>query len=121
MLLINQLSKQTGIPIHTIRFYEKYGLFKGKRKPENKSNNYNYYDDDIVYKLELINDAKSVGFTLLEIKKLIDAWFSKRISKEKKLKILDEKLLSIDEKIKQLKVVKKQIAVLKAEVELNDC
>ena len=74
----------------------------GKKKSDVKSNNYTYYDDEVVDKLDLIRDAKSVGFTLSEIKELIDAWYSKRITKEKKLMILDNKLLQIEEKINEL-------------------
>lgn len=121
MKLINQLSKETGIPIATIRFYEKSGLFSGKKKVEISSNNYTYYDDEVVDKLDLIRDAKSVGFTLSEIKELIDAWYNKQITKADKLAILDEKLLQIEVKINELKAVKKQIAFLKSEVEENDC
>ena len=121
MKLINQLSKETGIPIATIRFYEKSGLFKGKKKAETKTNNYTYYDDEVIDKLDLIRDAKSVGFTLAEIKELIDAWYSKKITKSKKLEILDAKLLQIDGRIQELRSVKKQIAFLKSEVEKFDC
>jgi MerR family transcriptional regulator, copper efflux regulator len=121
MLLISQLSKETGIAIHTIRFYEKFGLIKGQKNPEVKSNNYHYYDEEVVYKLGLVNDAKSAGFTLSEIKKLIDAWYSKRISQSKKIEILDDKIIEIEAKIKQLKDIKKQIAFLKKEVEEKDC
>ncbi|MBY0426511.1 MAG: MerR family transcriptional regulator [Cytophagales bacterium] len=121
MLLINQLSKETNLPIHTIRYYEKYGLFKGKKDSSTKSNNYTYYDQEVVEKLGLITDAKSVGFTLGEIKELIDAWYNKRIKKERKIEILNQKLKSIEEKIKQLEEVKKQIDIFKAEVEEFDC
>lgn len=121
MLLINQLAKETGIPIHTIRFYEKYGLFKGKKDESKKTNNYTYYDEEVIDKLDLIQNAKSVGFTLAEIKLLINAWYSKRISKEKKLEILNQKLIQIDQKIEELKAVKKQINVLKKEVQEFDC
>lgn len=121
MKLINQLSKETGVPIATIRFYEKSGLFSGKKKPDVKSNNYVYYDDEVAEKLGLIRDAKSVGFTLAEIRELIDAWYSKKVTKTEKLAILDKKLLQIEEKINELKAVKKQIAFLKSEVEENDC
>ncbi len=121
MKLIHQLSKETGMPIATIRFYEKSGLFSGKKKDDVKSNNYTFYDDEVVDKLDLIRDAKSVGFTLAEIKELIDAWYSKRITKSIKLEILDRKLAQIEEKIKELKAVKKQIAFLKCEVEKYDC
>jgi MerR family Zn(II)-responsive transcriptional regulator of zntA len=120
-MLINELSKSSGVTVHTIRFYEKYGLIKGKRKDEIKSNNYFHYDDEVLYKLELIRDAKLIGFTLSEIKTLIDAWFSKRITKAKKLDIINTKSKEIDEKIKQLKLMKKQIEELKKEVEEFDC
>ena len=121
MKLISQLSKETGIPIATIRFYEKSGLFSGKKKEDVKSNNYTFYDDEVVNKLSLIKDAKSAGFTLSEIKELIDAWYSKKIAKPKKLAILDAKLVQIEERIMELKAVKKQIAFLKSEVEEKDC
>jgi MerR family transcriptional regulator, copper efflux regulator len=121
MKLINQLSKETGIPIATIRFYEKSGLFQGKLKEENTSNNYKYYDDEVIQKLILIKEAKSVGFTLSEIQEIIDAWYSKQISKQEKIQILDKKLIQINEKIKELNSVKKQINFLKSEVEEKDC
>jgi MerR family Zn(II)-responsive transcriptional regulator of zntA len=120
-MLINELAKITGVSAHTIRYYEKYGLIKGKRKEGVKTNNYFHYDEETVEKLELIRDAKSVGFTLNEIKQLLDAWFNKKFTIAKKLSILDDKLVSIDEKIKQLKEVKKLIAHFKKEVAEFDC
>ncbi|WP_225974135.1 MerR family transcriptional regulator [Arachidicoccus ginsenosidivorans] len=106
MKLIHQLSKETGIPIGTIRFYEKSGLFRGKTKEEVKTNNYVYYGDEVVEKLRFIQMAKAVGFTLSEIKEVIDAWYKKQISKNAKIEVLDRKLLQIDEKIKELKAFK---------------
>lgn len=111
MKLINQLSKETGIPIGTIRFYEKSGLVKGQTKKEVITNNYVYYDEETVEKLRFIQMAKAVGFTLSEIKEVVDAWYKKQISKVAKIEVLNKKLLQIDEKMKELKVVKKQIAV----------
>lgn len=120
-MLINELSKKTGVTAHTIRYYEKYGLIKGKRKADVKSNNYFHYDDETVEKLEIIRDAKAIGFTLSEIGKLIEAWYNNKFTIAKKISILDEKLLSIDEKIKQLKGMKNLIAEFKREIEKDDC
>ena len=47
-MLINELSKRTGITAHTIRFYEKSGLIKGVRDENVKSNNYFHYDEETV-------------------------------------------------------------------------
>jgi len=120
-MLINELSKITGITIHTIRFYEKSQLIKGKRKEDVKTNNYFHYDDEIVDKLMLIKDAKSIGFTLSEIRQLLDAWYDNQFDLEKKISILDEKIISIDDKIKQLKQMKKLVADFKKTVLEENC
>ncbi|MNK92504.1 HTH-type transcriptional regulator HmrR [compost metagenome] len=117
MKLINQLSKETGIPIGTIRFYEKSGLFKGETKKEITTNNYVFYGDEVVDKLRFIQMAKAVGFTLSEIKEIIDVWYKKEISKNAKIEVLNKKLLQIDAKIKELKAVKKQISICKINIE----
>lgn len=120
-MLINELSKRTGISVHTIRFYEKSGLIKGKRNENVKTNKYFHYDEEAVEKLELVRDAKSIGFTISEISQLMDAWFNNKISVAKKIAVLDEKLLSINEKIKQLKEMKKMISQFKRDVIEDDC
>ncbi len=107
MLLITQLSKKTNIPVHTIRYYERYGLLEGKKDAAVKSNNYTWYDDTVVEKLELVKEAKEVGFTLAEIKELLDAWHSNQLSVEEKKQVLTNKIKEIDEKIVHLKEVKK--------------
>lgn len=120
-MLINELSKRSGITVHTIRFYEKSGLIKGKRKAEVTSNKYFHYDEESVEKLLLIRDAKSIGFTISEIAQLMEAWYANKMSISKKLAVLDEKLLSIDERIKQLKEMKKMISQFKKDIATESC
>jgi DNA-binding transcriptional MerR regulator len=120
-MLINELAKRTGISTHTIRFYEKSGLIKGKRDENVKSNKYFHYDDETVEKLALIIDAKSIGFTISEIAQLMDAWYSNKMTVADKLSVLEEKLVSIEEKIKQLKEMKKMIAQFKKSVATEGC
>jgi MerR family Zn(II)-responsive transcriptional regulator of zntA len=117
MKLIHQLSKETGVPIGTIRFYEKSGLIKGEKRPEVKTNNYLYYADDAADKLRFIQMAKAVGFTLNEIKEVINAWYQKRISKKAQIEVLKRKLLQIDEKIQELNAMKCQIAICVKNIE----
>ena len=120
-MLVSELSKKTGISAHTIRYYEKFGLIRGSLKEDVETNNYLHYGEETVDKLELIRDAKSIGFTLKEIKRLIDAWYNEEFSELDKLRILDEKLLSIDSKIKQLKEMKKLVGAFKEKVLENKC
>jgi MerR family Zn(II)-responsive transcriptional regulator of zntA len=120
-MLINELSKKTGISINTIRFYEKSGLIEGKQDASVKSNNYFHYDDIAVEKLEFIGDAKSVGFTIKEIGQIIDAWYNKKYTKKQKFEILDDKLLSLEQKMKEMKEMKKQLLQFKDDVVNDRC
>ncbi len=120
-MLINELSRRTGITPHTIRFYEKSGLIKGKRDEQVKSNNYFHYDEETIEKLELIRDAKSVGFTISEIAQLMDAWYNNRMTVSEKLAVLDEKLLTIEARIAQLAEMKGMISQFKESVQASEC
>lgn len=118
-MLINELSKKTGMSVHTIRFYEKSSLIAGNRDELVQTNNYFHYDEVTVEKLEFISDAKSVGFTIREIGQIIDAWYNRKYTKKQKLEILDDKLISLEQKMKEIKEMKKQILQFKDDV-LND-
>lgn len=110
MKLISQLSRETGVPVGTIRFYEKSGLISGARKPGVETNNYLYYGDDVIDKLRFIQMAKDVGFTLSEIKEVIDAWYQRTLTKKAQITVLNKKLQQIDEKMAELKAMKLQLA-----------
>lgn len=120
-MLINELSKRTGISIYTIRFYEKAGLIKGKRDENVKTNNYFHYDEESVEKLELVRDAKSVGFTISEISQLMDAWYNNKMTISDKLDVLEEKTKSIDAKINQLNEMKNLISEFRKDILNEDC
>jgi len=115
--LISQLARESNIPIGTIRFYEKSGLISGMTKKDVTSNNYVYYDDEVTEKLRFIKMAKAVGFTLAEIKQVIDAWYQKELTKASKMEVLNLKLEQIDIKIRELKAMKKQIKLCKSNIE----
>lgn len=120
-MLINELSKRTGLSIHTLRFYENYSLFKGVTDEHIKTNNYKNYDDSIVEKIEMIKGAKEAGFTLAEIKELLDTWYNEQFSIEKKVEVVNHKVSEIDSKIHQLKQVKKILLSAIKEIENGDC
>ncbi|MCA5003648.1 MerR family transcriptional regulator [Sphingobacterium bovistauri] len=120
-MLINELSKRTGVSIPTLRYYENYGLFQGLKDEKVKTNNYKDYDESIVEKMEMIKGAKEAGFTLSEIKKLLDSWYNKRLSVDKKVEIVHDKIKEIDGKIRQLKAVKKILLVCIDDIEQGDC
>ena len=116
MKLIHQLSKETGITIPTLRFYEKSGLIQGKRKTDVSTNNYQFYEQEAIDKLNFIQMAKAVGFTLSEIKDVVDLWYKKEITQQAQLTVLDKRLAQIDEKVTELETMKKQIKKCKENI-----
>jgi len=108
-MLINELAKRTGVTIHTLRYYENYGFFRGEADETIKTNNYKQYDERLIEKIQLIKEAKEIGFTLSEIKNLFDDWFNNQLSEEKKIEALEIKVIEIDSKINQFKHVRKML------------
>ena len=68
---IGELSKQTGVSKDTIRFYEKIGLIAASSQ-QIGSRIYKEYDVEATKHLRLIKQAQSLGFTLNEIKQVIE-------------------------------------------------
>jgi MerR family Zn(II)-responsive transcriptional regulator of zntA len=120
-MLINELSKETGVSIHTIRFYENKGLIQGTIDESIKTNKYRNYDETHVEKIAVIKEAQEVGFTLSEIKILLDKWYSGKFSKEDQLKFFDAKIKEVDNKITQLNMAKKRLEEVKKTIERGEC
>ena len=69
LLRIGQLSERTGCNIETIRFYEREGLLPEAPRTEG---GYRLYDDGQVRRLTFIRRARQLGFTLLEVRGLLE-------------------------------------------------
>jgi len=65
---IGQLSRRTGVPIDTVRYYEKQQLLP---PPTRTASGYRHYEADDILRLTFIRRAKSLGFTLEEIRDLL--------------------------------------------------
>lgn len=105
---IGELSKKTGLSRDTIRFYEKQGLIIGGAR-QGATNNYKDYLQDACERIVLIKNLKEFGFTLNEIKEIIDSWetgiFECAIEKPK----IMNRISSIEEKINQLAAMKNNL------------
>lgn len=66
---IGQVARLAGVGIETVRFYEREGLVT---QPERRPSGYRQYSDDVVSRLGFIAAAKELGFSLKEIKELLD-------------------------------------------------
>jgi DNA-binding transcriptional MerR regulator len=69
MLTIGELSRQTGVKIPTIRYYEQMGLMDAAERSEGNQRRYTREEQD---RLSFIRHARDLGLTIEAIRKLID-------------------------------------------------
>jgi MerR family transcriptional regulator, copper efflux regulator len=103
-MLIGELAKKTGLSKDTIRFYEKMGLIRADSKQVG-TRAYKDFDFAIAEQLLLIKQAQGAGFTLREIKQVIDEWGSD-IPVGELIRLSEQKLAQIDAKMQQLLEIK---------------
>jgi DNA-binding transcriptional MerR regulator len=96
-MFIKELEKKTGLTRHTIRFYEKQG-FLAERLFRRKENNYRDYSEETVGYLMMLKAGQAAGFTLAEIKELINADEANDLPLQRKVEVLRQKMQEIDRK-----------------------
>jgi MerR family mercuric resistance operon transcriptional regulator len=107
-LTIGKLAKEASVGVETVRFYERKGLIK---KPSSKDGYRKYPKEDIL-RISFIKRAQDLGFTLSEIKDLLELNTrpNTTCAKVKEKTLL--KLQEIDEKIKDLERMKASLTKL---------
>lgn len=98
-LKIGDVSKASGVGIETLRFYEKIGLLE---RPQRTESGYRIYDGEILERLSFIKKSQALGFSLDEIRELIEhKRGGENPCKHVRAKV-KTRLGEIDEKLKQL-------------------
>jgi DNA-binding transcriptional MerR regulator len=65
---IGALAQAAGISVDTVRYYERRGLLAA---PPRSANGYREYGADALARLRLIRAAAAVGFTLIELRRVL--------------------------------------------------
>lgn len=68
-LTIGRLAREIGVNLQTVRYYERLGLLRPMAR---RPSGYRLYDREGLRRLRFIKNAQAVGFTLHEIKDLLD-------------------------------------------------
>ncbi|MCF4970162.1 MerR family transcriptional regulator [Nostoc sp. CMAA1605] len=118
LMLIGELSKRTGLSKDTLRFYEKLGLITAQVRQAG-TRTYMEFSPEALERIVMIKQGKSLGFTLNEMKYLIDTWGSVSMPTSEKLKIIDSKLEEIATKIQQLKEIQQYLTTKRNTVTQN--
>lgn len=105
-LTIGQISKVTGLSRKSIRYYEKENLIP---KASRSLAGYRLYTPKVVNRLSFIQKAKTIGFTLVEIRGILELSHSGKPCCNQVVSWTDKKLAQIDEQVKYLQQLKEKI------------
>ncbi|WP_145027562.1 MerR family transcriptional regulator [Paenibacillus sp. Y412MC10] len=106
---IKVLAQRTGLTPPAIRFYEKEGLLDA-RHVQRGENNYRDYCEEAVDHLLMIKKVQAVGFTLAELKEVIQAYEVNDLPLSKKIELLSQKMQEIESKKDALGQVQAHLA-----------
>jgi len=94
-----QLAKKTGVNPETVRYYEKMGLLPKAIRTES---GYRLFSEEDVKRIKFIKRAKELGFTLKEIKELLQLGFETEGECREVRKIAEIKLKDVQKKILEI-------------------
>ena len=121
-LKIGELARKAGVNIQTIRYYERCGILHPVSKTES---GYRLYEENELKRLKFILHAKELGFTLKEIKELMELEITPLSACSKVQKKTEDKLKLVEQRIEALKsirrVLKELIIACKKRMPLEKC
>src|ERR1700733_2856906 len=100
---IGQLASETGVPASTIRYYEKRGILP---RPSRVSGQRRYSSEAKDW-LSVLKLAQSCGFSLDEMKMLLQGFNKKARLSERWRKLAEKKKQELDTKMEKLRLMRK--------------
>src|SRR5262245_230182 len=107
LLKIGEVARRTGIGIETLRFYERSGLLDA---PVRTESGYRLYGNEAIETLEFIKRAQTLGFTLAEIKRIINESLAGQSPCDEVREIVRARLADLDEQMKQMRRYRNALA-----------
>jgi DNA-binding transcriptional MerR regulator len=105
-LTIGKVATIANVSTDTLRYYEREGLVDPASKG---ANGYRLYDRDAVRRIRFIKEAQHCGFTLTEIRTLLDLRARDAACCNDVRRVAIEKKLQLEAKIKAMKAMSKTL------------
>lgn len=109
LLTVGRLAERTGVSPDTLRYYEKMGLIRAASRSQS---GYRIYGEDAERILQFIKGAKTLNFTLEEIRQLLTLNRSDKATCAEVLQHTTGKISEAEQKIRELKEVKRILSAL---------
>ena len=97
-LKIGEVAKRSGIGIETLRFYERSGVLE---KPSRTESGYRVYDEAVLERSAFIKQAQALGFSLDEVKRIIDDARAGTSPCDEVREIVQRRLHELDERLRE--------------------
>lgn len=120
-LSIGALAKATDTNVETIRYYERIGLLL---EPERTSGNYRAYGHDELERLSFIRRARDLGFTIEQIRALLELANSRDSDCCEVDALARAHLAEVDKKLADLRALRRELRDLVGQCErgkIADC
>ena len=108
---IGDLTAATGIPVETIRFYEREGLLPKARRTDN---NYRVYGAAHAERLAFIRHCRNLDMTLDEVRALLRLREQPARDCAEVDALLDEHIGHVKQRIRELRALEKDLKLLRA-------
>jgi Cu(I)-responsive transcriptional regulator len=108
-LSIGHLAKATGTKVETVRYYERIGLLEAPGRTEG---NYRVYGADALSRLSFIRRARDLGFSLDQVRELLDLAGQRQRDCGSVDVLATEHLAEIDRKIADLGALRRELGAL---------
>ncbi len=96
---IGEISRETGLPAKTIRYYEDIGLIA----PDRGDNGYRRFRERDLHKLNFLGRARALGFTIEDCRTLLALYEDETRASADVKAVAEDHLHRIEEKIADLK------------------
>jgi len=107
LLTIGEVARAAGVAATTLRYYEREGILTPTVR---NGVGYRLYDARAVERLQFLRSAQGVGFTLDDIRTLLQLdQDEKKSCKSEVQRLLDQRLTEVDEKMKELRRVREAL------------
>lgn len=108
-LTIGRMAARAGVKIDTLLYYERQGVIA---PPERNDSNYRVYTQDAVLRVRFVKRAQELGFSLTEIKELLDLRVNEKASCGDVRDQALAKVADLDQKIGSLQAMRRVLSNL---------
>jgi DNA-binding transcriptional MerR regulator len=106
-LKIGEVSKRSGMGIEALRFYERSGLLE---RPHRTESGYRVYDEAVLERLAFIKQAQALGFSLDEVKRIMDDARAGKSPCDEVREIVRRRLDELDARMREMRRCRAELA-----------